>query len=144
MAKWDTEQNDLEHKLYGSPIKPANAGSYEFQYAVYDIDDDGLKDAVILLKNEEYCGTGGCTMRILKGTRSDFVFQSETVRVIPPVMVLSATSHGWKSLAVALRGGGFGILAFDRKRFPLSPNDDMPISRSLLQGPTILIESWSQ
>jgi hypothetical protein len=38
-----------------------------FDFALVDLDDDGNSDALVLLKDPNWCGTGGCTLLILRG-----------------------------------------------------------------------------
>ncbi|MGE5626337.1 MAG: hypothetical protein ACM3ZT_12405, partial [Bacillota bacterium] len=103
------------------------------------LDGDGIQDAVVYFTNRESCGTGGCAMRIMRGTKDGFVYVSGTLRVFLPIKVLTSTSHGWKSLAIRLRSGSDGILNFDGKRYPLSPLDDHPATSDELQGAITLI-----
>jgi hypothetical protein len=64
LAKWDTAQNEQQHKLYGSPLEAIDPAAYEFEYALTDLNEDGIQDAVVLLTGQDYCGSGGCTMRV--------------------------------------------------------------------------------
>jgi hypothetical protein len=51
-----------------------------FTYSLVDLNDDGILDAVVLLNDPRYCGSGGCTLLILAGTASGFdVLSSSTV-----------------------------------------------------------------
>ena len=108
IAKHDNEQAEIRHRLYGSPLEVADPSSYEFRYALVDLNGDGIVDAIVYFTQKQYCGSGGCSMEIYRGTKTGFVFLSGTLRVSPPILILTASAHGWKSLAVRLREGGSG------------------------------------
>ena len=138
MARHDDAVNVREHKLYGATLEKTDTSSYKFKYALVDLNGDGIKDAVVYLTGSDWCGSGGCTMRVMKGTKSGFVYQSGTLRVFTPIKVLKSKSHGWKSLAIGLRSGGLAVLSFNGKRYPLAPPDN-PSSNSELRGAEKLV-----
>jgi hypothetical protein len=139
IAKHDNEQAEIRHRLYGSPLEVADPSSYEFRYALVDLNGDGIVDAIVYFTQKQYCGSGGCSMEIYRGTKTGFVFLSGTLRVSPPILVLAASAHGWKSLAVRLREGGSGVLNFNGRRYPLSPPDGHPAPASELRGAVAVI-----
>jgi hypothetical protein len=138
IAKHDARQAEIAQRLYGAVPEIADPSSYEFKYALVDLNEDGIPDAVVYFT--DYCGSGGCIMRIYQGTRTGFEYVSGTLRVFPPILVLQTSVHGWKSLAVALREGGSGVLNFNGKRYPLSPPDGHPARASSLKGAVAIIE----
>lgn len=137
MTRHDTAQNVQAHKRYGAALRKIDPSAYHFKYALVDLNGDGIKDAVVYLTGE-WCGSGGCTMRIMKGTQSGFSYLCGTLRVFPPVQLLASKSHGWKSIVVGLRSGGSGILKFNGQRYPLSPPDHRA-PNSELSGAVTLI-----
>lgn len=139
MAKYDTEKMERAHKLYGAAVQKIDPSAYQFKYALVDLDGDGIQDAIVYLTDNQSCGTGGCPMRIFKGTKSGFRYISGTLRVLLPIQVLTSISHDWKSLAIGLRSGGTGILKFDGNHYPLSPPDNHPAPDSELSGVITLI-----
>lgn len=139
IAKHDDKQAEIRHRLYGSPLVVADPSSYEFRYALVDLNGDGIKDAIVYFTQQQYCGSGGCTMEIYQGTKAGFEFLSGTLRVSPPILVLTGSVHGWKSLAVRLREGGSGVLNFNGRRYPLSPPDGHPAPASTLRGAVVVI-----
>jgi hypothetical protein len=140
IAKHDARQAEITHRLYGAVPEIADPSSYEFKYALVDLNGDGIPDAVVYFTKAEDCGSGGCVMRIYRGTRTGFEYVSGTLRVFPPILVLQTSVHGWKSLAVALREGGSGVLNFNGKRYPLSPPDGHPARASTLKGAAAIIQ----
>lgn len=134
IAKHDNEQAEIQHRLYGSPLKVADPSSYEFRYALVDLNGDGIKDAIVYFTQQQYCGSGGCIMEIYRGTKTGFEFLSGTLRVSRPILILAASAHGWRSLAIRLREGGSGVLNFNGRRYPPSPPDGHPAPPSKLRG----------
>lgn len=88
-----------------------------------DLDGDGKEDVLALMNGRSgYCGSGGCTLFILKGTDEGFA-EIGAVKVVNPPIYLRATSHrGLRDLLVRVRGGGvapdFAALEFDGTSYP--------------------------
>ena len=95
--------------------------SYRFTYALVDLDGDGIQDAVVYL-NADYCGSGGCAIRIMKGTKDGFAYVSGSTITRLPIYVLPSKTNGWRDIAVTIGGGGlkYGtvILKYDGRRYP--------------------------
>ncbi len=66
IAKHDNEQAEIRHHLYRSPLEVADPSSYKFRYGLVDLNGDGIKDAIVYFTQQQYCGSGGCTMEIYK------------------------------------------------------------------------------
>jgi len=97
-----------------------------FQYALVDLNEDGLLDAVVLLTDRSWCGSGGCTMLIFKGSSGGFVLVSRTAISNAPIRVSADVRHGWHSLLVSVKGGGITpgsvLMRFDGTQFPFNPS----------------------
>ena len=97
-----------------------------YGYSLTDLNDDSVPDAVVLLKDLKYCGSGGCTMVVLLGMPSGFQYVSRTTIMREPIAVLAETCHGWHTLAVLVSGGGAipgqALLRFDGTEYPLNPS----------------------
>ncbi|MGF2636754.1 hypothetical protein ACQUFW_10370 [Acinetobacter johnsonii] len=39
----------------------------DYQTSLYDLNQDGIDDAVVLLSGMEWCGSGGCTLLVFQG-----------------------------------------------------------------------------
>lgn len=39
----------------------------EFSYGLVDLNDDGVSDAIVLVRDRWYCGSGGCALLIFQG-----------------------------------------------------------------------------
>ena len=97
--------------------------SYRFTYALVDLDGDGIQDAVVYLNAD--CGSGGCAMRIMKGTKDGFTYASGSTITKLPVYVLPSKTNGWHDIAVTIGGGGLKggtvILKYNGRGYPLNP-----------------------
>jgi hypothetical protein len=65
-----------------------------FSYALVDLNGDGQLDAVVLLRGGMWCGSGGCTMLIFRGTPNGFQLVSKSTN---PSMQRKATPAQIKS-----------------------------------------------
>ena len=96
-----------------------------YQYALEDLDGDGIADAVALIADNEYCGSGGCNMCVLKGTNSGFVDVSGSTVTRQPILVLAESKGGWRSISVFVSGGGARpgqvVVRFNRGKYPSNP-----------------------
>jgi putative lipoprotein len=104
------------------------------QTALIDLNGDGLQDALVLLQNPMYfCGTGGCTLLVFKGTKSGFQFVSRSTLIRSPVLVSETKTHGWRDLVVEVSGGGIApkrvALKFTGKKYPLNPSTLPPLPK---------------
>ena len=97
-----------------------------FQYALVDLNEDGLLDAVVLLTDRSWCGSGGCTMLIFKGSSRGFVLVSRAAISNAPIRVSADVRHGWHTLLVSVKGGGITpgsvLMRFDGTQFPFNPS----------------------
>jgi hypothetical protein len=96
-----------------------------YEYAIADLNDDAVPDAVVLFTSPDWCGSGGCNMVILRGTKDAFVVVSSSTITRQPVRVLKETRKGWRSLSVSISGGGAEpgevLMRFNGKSYPGNP-----------------------
>ena len=97
------------------------------QTALIDLNGDGCPDALVLLENPLYfCGTGGCTLLVFKGTPSGFEFVSRSTLIRGPVLVSDTKTHDWRDLIVEVSGGGMApkqvALKYTGSCYPPNPS----------------------
>ena len=94
-----------------------------FDVAFDDLNQDGLDDAIVLLKGLDWCGSGGCTLLVFQGlSNQQFDVVSKTTLVDTPVYSTTYKHHGWKSLLINSRKHGQVMLQFDGQIYPLNPS----------------------
>jgi hypothetical protein len=106
----------IETKRLGSSELP------EFKHALADLNNDGKKDAIVLMTGKQWCGTAGCNMLIFQGADDAFTFVSGSTIVITPIRVAQESNNGWRTVIVYARGVGDVLMQFDGKRYPLNPS----------------------
>ena len=129
-AVWGAEPPDsLNQALLAYFTKTGTDPKYinPHQTAQVDLNGDGHQDALVLLENPMYfCGTGGCTMLVFKGTKSGFKFVSRSSLIRGPVLVSDTKTHGWRDLIVEVSGGGIApkqvALKYTGSKYPLNPS----------------------
>jgi hypothetical protein len=89
-----------------------------FRWALADLNDDGRDDAIVLLSGPKYCGSGGCTMLVFRGTEQGFSLVSASNIVMGPIKVSAKSVEGWRSLIVYSKGKGEVVLRFSGSRYP--------------------------
>lgn len=98
-----------------------------YQSASVDLNDDDVPEVIVLAKDREYCGSGGCTLCVLTPAADGYRVVTRMTVTRPPVRVLSTSSHGWRDLAVRIAGGGslqpYDVaLRFDGLSYPTNPS----------------------
>lgn len=131
------QQSDINQALLAYLAKKGDDPKYANPHRVAQIDlnSDGHPDALVLLENPMYyCGTGGCTMLVFKGTESGFSFVSHSSLIRSPVLVSDTKTHGWRDLLVEVSGGGATpnrvALKFTGSAYPLNPSTQPPFPKN--------------
>jgi hypothetical protein len=85
-----------------------------FEYALVDLNGDGVPDAIVRLTARDWCGSGGCTMLIFRGKDRGYTFVAKATITQKPIRVSPEVLNGWHTLLVPVRGGGrpAGICAY--------------------------------
>lgn len=112
------------------------------QTALVDLNGDGHKDALVLLQNPSWCGTGGCTLLIFEGCKGSFRFVSRSSLIRSPLLVSDAKTMGWRDLVVVVSGGGLApkkvALKFNGRKYPLNPSVQKALPKNAaLTGETV-------
>jgi hypothetical protein len=113
-----------------------------YQYAFYDLNQDGIQDAVVMLRGSDWCGTGGCTVLVFQGmSRKKFQPHSKMTVTDVPIVVLNSKTQGWSDLSVYSRGPGQVILKFNGRSYPGNPSLEPKYTGNLqLTGNRVLIQ----
>lgn len=112
----------------------------DYQSSLYDLNKDGIDDAVVLLSGMEWCGSGGCTLLVFKGLENgSFQPHSKMTVSSTPIYALSTQTQGWRDLSVYTRGLGQVILKFNGKSYPSNPSLASKYTANLKQVGNILL-----
>lgn len=117
--------------------KPARP---EFDYALADLNGDGSVDAVVLLKGSAWCGSGGCTLLILKGKQDGFEFISKSTITSEPIRISPEKSHGWRTLIVYTGGVGDVVMRFNGTKYPLNPSVQPKATKAQVKAAEIVLK----
>lgn len=112
--------------------------------AFFDLNDDGIDEAIVYLTDRDWCGSGGCTLLVLRKLLSSWQLVSKTTVVNTPIRALNDKAHGWRTLTVTVRGGGVGrpheaALRFDGHSYPTNPSDPIQLPKAHPQSGKVLI-----
>lgn len=90
-------------------------------------DDGKSEEDIVYVSGQDWCGSGGCTMLILKPADSSFKVLGRVTIVQLPIRVLRSMHNGHPDIGVYVQGGGIlsgyeAVLAFNGKRYPSNPS----------------------
>lgn len=88
-----------------------------FSAVKYDLNDDGIEDAIVLL---DWCSdSSGCEMLIFEGrSKGNYRFSSRVSRVHAPLQVAKDQYYNWQSLLVK-KGAAWAELKYDGISYPI-------------------------
>jgi hypothetical protein len=113
-----------------------------FEYALVDLNDDGILDAVVLLTGHDWCGSGGCSMLILRGRAGSFTVVSRSTISNQPIKLSRGGQYGWHTLLVSVKGGGIEpglvVMPFNGSKYPLNPSAQPRATRAQIDAATTL------
>jgi hypothetical protein len=109
-----------------------------YRFALVDLNGDGHEDALVLITDNYFCGTGGCTLLVLKAEAGRFDPVSTSTISREPMWLTSERQHGWRTFSLLVAGGGLeayqAAMRFDGIRYPPNPSDEPVTPRALLQS----------
>ena len=111
-----------------------------FRSMPVDLNADNMDDAVVLLTGPNWCGSGGCTLLVFRGTPSSFKLVSKSTVTDTPIRVSDEQHEGWRTLVVHSRGIGDVAMRFDGKRYPANPSLQEKASPEVVAGAKVLLE----
>lgn len=100
----------------------------QYEIARADLDTDGKEDVLALMNGKSaYCGSGGATLFILKGTGNGFDSLGSVKVVNAPIYLRKSATNGFRDLLATVRGGGaapgLASLSFDGKGYPVGAGE---------------------
>ena len=114
-----------------------------YKYAFVDLNDDGNDDAVVLITDNQYCGSGGCSFVIFTGEAGGFKLVSSSTTTREPILLLPEKKKGWHTLSVLISGGGAKpgqvLMRFNGTKYPGNPSMQPRAKNKDLEGATTLI-----
>ncbi len=114
-----------------------------YKYAFVDLNDDGIDDAVVLITDIHYCGSGGCSFVIFQGVAGGFKIVSSSTITRAPILLLPEKKKGWHTLSVFVAGGGAKpgqvMMRFNGKKYPGNPSTQPNAKGNDLKGAETLI-----
>lgn len=114
-----------------------------YKYAFVDLNDDGNGDAVVLITDNQYCGSGGCSFVIFRGMAGGFKLVSSSTITREPILLLPEKKKGWHTLSVLISGGGANpsqvLMRFNGTKYPDNPSMQPKAKNKDLEGAKTLI-----
>jgi hypothetical protein len=118
-----------------------------YKHAFVDLNDDGIDDAVVLITDNEYCGSGGCFFLVFRGIAGGFKHVSSSTITRAPILLLPEKKKGWHTLSVLIAGGGVEpgqvIMRFNGKKYPGNPSLQPKAKKNDLKSAKTLIPAQS-
>lgn len=97
----------------------------KFSAVKYDLNGDGLNEAIVLL---DWCSEGGCEMLIFERLEGEYRFSSRISQIQVPIIVSSSQHYLWQSL-LAEKNKQWLTLDFDGISYPPNTRDLTPVNR---------------
>ena len=104
----------------------ADSKTTKYQIAEIDLNGDKKKDALVLLQDRNWCGTGGCSMLVFANQNNRFKLVSAISLVREPVVISETKTKNWRDIIVHVSGGGGEsknvALKFNGSSYPTNPS----------------------
>lgn len=105
-----TAENPRLNQERSGSIKAAleklGGGVSNYRIGWFDLDEDGTQEAIVLMMGADWCGSGGCTLMVLKQNAASWELVSRIPTSRSPVVLLDGKTNGWRDIAVITQGGG--------------------------------------
>ena len=97
-----------------------------YSSATVDLGGDRGRETVVYVSGQDWCGTGGCHLLVLKSNGSSYEIVGRRAATRLPIRVLESKTNGWRDIGVWVQGGGIqpgyeAQLSFDGKSYPQNP-----------------------
>ncbi len=134
-------------RSYAQPFDPS-LDSSRVQIAWADVSGDGREDALVYLTDDDWCGSGGCTVLVLEAMdevdaeeMGAFRLAAEISLMHGPVHVAPARRGAWSDLIVEDEEGVTRRLSFDGETYPFSPAGGPVVPASAPLGTRLFAEA---
>jgi putative lipoprotein len=114
-----------------------------FSYGFVHLRDIGPADAIVLIRDPYYCGSGGCVLIVLEG-EADGSFKLISTSTISrePLYLLPQKSHGRHDFTALVGGGGARtcnvLMRFNGRRYPRDPSTAPCATQAELSDATLI------
>lgn len=108
----------------------------QFSAVKYDLNGDGIEEAIVLL---DWCSKNGCEMLIFEGTKKGYRFSSRISRVHAPITISQRQHYLWQSLLIE-KEEETKILDFDGISYPIHTRDLKSVNKADYATKVILFE----
>ncbi|MGD0886563.1 MAG: hypothetical protein ABSA46_17120 [Thermodesulfovibrionales bacterium] len=137
--KPDTHPSSVEESLRHFLQTLDSDKTTRYIAAFRDLNGDGTPEVLVYMLGDSWCGSGGCSLLVLKQNGSSWRIITETTVTQPPIRVLATTYHGWHNIGVWVQGGGVqpgyeAELRFNGRTYPRNPT--VPPARRLKENIT--------
>lgn len=111
----------------------------QYEFSRLDLDADGRRDALVLLKTPYgyWCGIHGCTLLVMKAHNKSFSLVNTIQPIRTPVHVSELRTNGWRNLITRVSGRNTDpknvALQFNGNGYPHNP-DGLPPYMQLAQN----------
>ncbi len=93
-----------------------------YETHITDLNQDGLDDAIVYMKDRNWCGSGGCTLFVFQNTGIDYKMVSKVTVSNTPIKVSEQTHQGWNNIIVYAKGTGNVTLQYNGTSYPNNPS----------------------
>jgi len=107
-SKAPVDSRSIALRLFLQHFDDSESGDRATRYyeAFVDLNEDGKLEAIVYLNGPSWCGSGGCTTLVLSPKGDSYRLVAKVPITRTPIRVLSAKSHGWRTLVASVGGGG--------------------------------------
>lgn len=77
-----------------------------YKRADADLNGDGRKETFVYAMDQDFCGSGGCTLIVLSPRGKSYRMVMRTTVTQLPIMLLPTSTRGWRDIGVTVAGGG--------------------------------------
>lgn len=126
VAEEHSESQEAQEKSVKNFIQHWDQEATQYFIRFYDLNQDGIMEAIVYVTGGKWCGSGGCVTLVLnrKGDNWNLITKISVSNL--PIKVLPVVHNGWHSLSVSVKGGGVlkryeSELPYDGKVYPNNP-----------------------